>query len=196
MARPQMVLVGASPRLLERELGEQIERFPLVGRFNDYHIDGFERHVGRRTTHWITGLSRQALVRGRSTRGISVLCAYPAQVYRKRPSRVERSLLVWKRLGINPLVCAEMRREEVEEIERLTEVPYCSTGLLGIAYFAFLRGYDVSLAGFDFFTSTRQHYYTERQLESVRAHDFAREKRVVTAWARQGLVRVLDELPD
>jgi SAM-dependent methyltransferase len=47
-----VVLVGNGPGVLQRKLGPVIDTFDEVIRFNNYHIEGFESHVGTRTTLW------------------------------------------------------------------------------------------------------------------------------------------------
>jgi hypothetical protein len=53
-AGSRVVLVGNGPGVLRAELGEVIDGFDEVIRFNAYRLQGFERHTGRRTTIWST----------------------------------------------------------------------------------------------------------------------------------------------
>lgn len=48
------ILVGNGPSILARERGSQIDLFDEVIRFNKFQINGFEKHVGHKTTIWST----------------------------------------------------------------------------------------------------------------------------------------------
>jgi hypothetical protein len=50
----RVVVVGNGPSVLAQPLGEQIDAFDEVIRFNRYQLRGFERHTGTRTTLWST----------------------------------------------------------------------------------------------------------------------------------------------
>jgi len=41
-----IILVGNGPSLLQKELGNKIDSFDTVVRFNNFQIDGYENHVG------------------------------------------------------------------------------------------------------------------------------------------------------
>ena len=46
----KIAIVGNSPILLEKELGEEIDSHDEIIRFNDFQIEGFEEKVGTKTT--------------------------------------------------------------------------------------------------------------------------------------------------
>ena len=50
--RGAVLLVGNGPALRERSLGEAIDRFDTVVRFNSFVTKGMEEHTGSRTTLW------------------------------------------------------------------------------------------------------------------------------------------------
>jgi len=47
-----VVIVGNGPSLLEREMGAIIDEHKTVIRINNYVIEDFERHVGKKTDIW------------------------------------------------------------------------------------------------------------------------------------------------
>ena len=49
-----IILVGNGPSVKKHELGDLIDSYDTVVRFNWYHIDGYEKHVGTKTDHWWT----------------------------------------------------------------------------------------------------------------------------------------------
>ena len=42
----EIILVGNGPSILENELGSEIDSFDKVVRFNNFEIEGYEKHVG------------------------------------------------------------------------------------------------------------------------------------------------------
>jgi hypothetical protein len=46
----KIAIVGNSPILLEKELGKEIDSHDMVIRFNNFKIDGYEKHCGSKTT--------------------------------------------------------------------------------------------------------------------------------------------------
>lgn len=49
-----IVLIGNGPSAIGYEYGELIDSFHNIGRFNNFHIEKFEKFVGTKTTHWFT----------------------------------------------------------------------------------------------------------------------------------------------
>ena len=74
--KKEILVIGSSPNLLNIENGNKIDKYKYICRFNDYKIEGFEDYVGGKTTHWITGVSKHAMVKGRKINNLTVLCAY------------------------------------------------------------------------------------------------------------------------
>ena len=49
-----ILLMGNGPSVQDHELGELIDTYSTVVRFNWYHIDGYEKNVGTKTDVWFT----------------------------------------------------------------------------------------------------------------------------------------------
>ena len=52
--KSDLVLVGNGPSVKDHEMGELIDSYDTVVRFNWYHIDGYEKYVGTKTDIWFT----------------------------------------------------------------------------------------------------------------------------------------------
>jgi len=48
----KVVIIGNAPSLIGSNLGKKIDRCSKIVRFNDFRIQGFEKDLGSRTTHW------------------------------------------------------------------------------------------------------------------------------------------------
>ena len=53
---PKVIVVGSAPSVLDEKLGDKIDKFDVVIRFNAYEIEGFEEHVGTKQTIWCPNL--------------------------------------------------------------------------------------------------------------------------------------------
>jgi len=51
-----VVLIGNGPSVKKYEYGDLIDSYKTVVRFNWYHIDGYEKHVGTKTDIWFTSI--------------------------------------------------------------------------------------------------------------------------------------------
>ena len=50
------IVVGSSKELLSKNLGETIDTFDHVVRFNSYVVQGYEKHVGSKEETWAVNL--------------------------------------------------------------------------------------------------------------------------------------------
>ena len=52
-----VAIIGNGPSVLDKEMGEIIDRHDIVVRFNCFQTDGFENHIGIKTTIWVVNLA-------------------------------------------------------------------------------------------------------------------------------------------
>lgn len=187
----EILIIGASPNLLDTKNGAEIDKYEYVCRFNDFQTEGFEDYVGTKTTHWVTGVSHHAMVKGRDIEGLIVLCAYNLGVFRGRKSIERRKAVIKDRLDINPDETREISEPIIKSIMNKTGINYLSTGLIGTGYFLFTKKYKVTITGFDHFQSEKQHYYTDKTLESISAHSWEKEKILFDKWIEDEIIEVI-----
>lgn len=169
-----ILLIGNSPMVLDYEYGEKIDNFPLVARFNDFVIDGFENYIGTKTNIWI----RTSLETKHNPANFkSVYFAYPPILEHLFGSR-NPNLRDTKNRKIfmnNVQVIPTKFYEEVNA--KLNDRPnWASSGLLAIFYFIKM-GYYVVIHGFDSFSGKKIHYYHDNA--TVRMHNPIREKQMI-----------------
>ncbi len=70
------IIIGNGPSVLNYDLGDQINKFNQVIRFNEYKISGFEKHVGTKTTIWST-FGRGILPKDKNQRPSKILFLGP-----------------------------------------------------------------------------------------------------------------------
>ena len=49
MSDKKVIVVSNSPVVLEKKLGEKIDKFDIIIRINDFEINGYEKNVGTKT---------------------------------------------------------------------------------------------------------------------------------------------------
>ena len=49
-----ILLIGNGPSVMDKELGAEIDKFPIVARFNDAKLKGYEDYVGTKWDVWLT----------------------------------------------------------------------------------------------------------------------------------------------
>lgn len=57
--RDYVCIVGNSSSLIGKGMGPRIDEFNNVCRINDWVVNGYQKHVGTKITHWVTGCGRQ-----------------------------------------------------------------------------------------------------------------------------------------
>ena len=49
-----LILIGNGPSAIKSKLGDEIDAFDDVIRFNLYQVEGYEASIGNKTTFWAT----------------------------------------------------------------------------------------------------------------------------------------------
>ncbi len=164
------VLVANSDQLRGSCLGEAIDRFTNVVRFNDYTTDPVI-DWGERTTHHVVNDLQAGHVR-RGDNAPRVVWYDPFQ--RGVPIRRD-DLIIWHQIGA---------------ILRLaggnTKAP--SSGLAAVLFFILHFG-PVTLAGFNSFRTGRSHNHNAH---GATYHDWDKEAALLAHWKAAGLVKDLN----
>jgi hypothetical protein len=153
-AQRPVVIVGNSPQLLGGQLGARIDSFGTVVRLNDFTIDGFEDHVGRRTDLWYSSGNRHARKHDMRDFDLAVIGTSPAQ---QMPDMEEFGRL---RLGLqlDPARCC-LLPPAYAALSAGAAYPKPTSGLRMILLANYLSPAEVHIAGFDFFTRHKEHYF-------------------------------------
>lgn len=184
-----IVVVGNSPSILGKGLGKTIDSFSYVVRINDYVIDGFEADIGSKTTFWTTGASFSTKIKGRNVDGVIPLVFLPPARFEKeaRPSvTIERNL----EISLDRLCLID--REDIKAIHQYANIPYLSTGLMTIIYFAFILRMDVTIVGFKEYNPAKAHYYDADRPYISPLHDFPKEFEFIDNLVTSNKIKKLD----
>jgi hypothetical protein len=188
----EILILGNGPSATSGEWGPWADRFPVVGRINNYSTAGYEAQLGCRTDIWFNG-ANQGLERRREF-APRVVVLVPSEVLRHKgqamAARVRRRLhLPAERFELVP-------SEEIEALEARVGEKRVTTGTMAILW-AERRYPRVVIHGFDFFQGSRAHYndsawrrwWVDRgHSRRGRRHDTLAEKRVVEELIAEGRV--------
>lgn len=182
-----VVLVGNGPSVLAGEMGSLIDSFEDVVRFNNCKTQGFEKHVGSRTTTWSTVGNMQPPERdGEGPHRALCIVGDGAELHR-RPEKVVR--IAAHHYGIvRKLIQARSRRPQVSGL-----IP--SSGcLIAWWYLEVLQVPKISIYGFDHFakaTSGQHHYFDPVVTVEPVEHDGEAEAQIIQEFVDAGRIERL-----
>lgn len=190
LEKNQIVIIGNSPSILEKELGSVIDSYPYVARINDYVLEGYEKYIGSKTTFWCSGASFSTKVKNRNVDSLVPLIFLPPARFEKesKPSiTVERNL----QIPIDKLYIID--RNDIKTIHTYTKIPYLSTGLMSIIYFAFVLRMDVTIHGFAPYKKEKGHYYDNTPPSISPMHEFDKEFIFIDELVKSNKIKRLGE---
>lgn len=141
-----VIAIGNGPSATSWEAGDLIDSFDIVIRFNNYEIDGYEKYVGTKTTHWVFNANKLVTWHRDYSQFEKVLV--------NCPSRVLRSRTEWKAdLKVMYPNIEFLQRPTIKKFQQVVDLgrgKAFSAGLSGICYFL-LRSRKLHIHGFDCF---------------------------------------------
>ncbi len=164
-----VILVGNGPSILKQEQGQQIDSFDEVIRFNNYHIEGFERHTGAKTTLWGTFFKQGESATPRHHR---VICSHENDkpILSCTESYYVASIF-YQRIRTDVIRRARWHSGFTRECHHLL----ASSGLMVASWLLDVVGVrKLTLAGFDHFDknkSSRHHYWIDKAFKAPTEHD-------------------------
>jgi len=202
-----VVVVGNGPSLLEAELGDSIDRFSTVVRFNEYRTEPpLDKHVGTKTDVWFACGNYQNTKEHAESREITW----------RHPSLVREIIFVgfgdvegYKTYQALKETCDECGtpirpicqdlvtrcREGMplskpfKDTNRMTAVP--SSGALALAHFVESQTGPIFICGFDFLKLDRHHYWAKYKNNPVGWHSPEAEESFISNLVHAGSVSVL-----
>lgn len=169
------IVIGNGPSLLSKEVGEKIDEYDEVIRFNRYKIEGFEKHVGTKTTIWST-FGRGELPSDESSRPSKIIYVHGNV---GNPSYKPQEIIRIPISYYNDLrKKLQKETKQKEGIERL--IP--SSGILVISWL--LENYleKITITGFDSFSkeaSKKHHYWHPSIFGKPKEHDGEWERKII-----------------
>ena len=168
-----VVFVGNGPSLKFRMMGETIDKFDVVCRFNMFNIKDYSKHTGTKTTHWfLNNLCRK------DDNGLKELIAYNNiklinKIFIKNFDRRNRGSF------IRNMKCICTNIQEIGKKPQHQNLPknkHPSFGLWGVFKFIELGYFPIYVIGFDLIDGKGGHYHDNKWNSSC--HDIKSEELV------------------
>ena len=151
--RKEILIIGNGRSVLDHSFGEQINKFSIVGRINNYSIDNYAEYVGGKTDIWFNGanqnLKRQKVIHN------EIVVFIPPEILRRKKEKIHNRIS--RRLHIEKEKYSLIPLETMEYYEILTGVKRPMTGTACILW-AVENFEKVIIHGFDFFIDSKSHY--------------------------------------
>lgn len=181
----KVIIVGNGPSVLEKENGELIDSFNGIVRLNDFKLEGFEKHTGKRVSTVFT----------------CRLDCYSRDFIERYWPRFITCFLTdpWNGVKANPFILNMNMIEQSIGWDQLpyfrlqfgmTEPEYPSTGLMAIWWAIYHYG-SVTITGFDNFKNGNRHYYEEGDRMDPSPHAPEIQERWIWQQQEKGLINIL-----
>lgn len=192
-----IVVIGNGTSVLEREMGDIINAFQHVVRFNDFQIKGYERYIGSKTTIWARSNSNitQDRVYGNFDQ---VLIVSPEWNY----NNVSKFVKGHKNAFAIPMEYVIFLQEEMglsgrtkDDKQKKLIKGWPSTGLITL-YFLLKRYKEVYIYGFDYFREEEgasRHYYNGKEIINSHVHNSSVEEKWVRTKIKENRIRLLND---
>lgn len=178
----KVAIVGSSGRLAKQKLGEQIDEFDYIVRFNRAPIKGYEKNVGSRTDLRIVNNH--------------VFANKPAKGFSKQPTEFIRNLKEGTLLYFGPDGGPWINKEKNVNVKKvkLFRFPYNKMEQLkrhfsykgsnfsvgtGFIVLCVMSGIKPILFGIDLENRSRDHYWETRPLKPSGVHNVSAEKKLL-----------------
>ena len=154
MPRQDIILIiGNGRSVLDYSFGEQINKFPVVGRINNYSTKKYEDYVGHKTDIWFNGANQN--LKKRKTIPSEVVVFIPPEILHRKGETINHRIS--KQLNISKEKYSLVPLETMEQYEKQLGVTRPTTGTSSILW-AMEIYKKVIIHGFDFFIDSKTHY--------------------------------------
>ena len=154
MPRQDIILIiGNGRSVLDYSFGEQINKFTVVGRINNYSTKKYENYVGHKTDIWFNGANQN--LKKRRNIPSEVVVFIPPEILHQKGENIHNRIT--KRLYISKEEYSLVSIETMEQYEKQLGVTRPTTGTSSILW-ALGNYKKVIIHGFDFFIDSKTHY--------------------------------------
>lgn len=186
LIRGDCILVGNGPSLLDSNLGETIDSYSEVVRLNDFKTEGYESHVGSRTTLWSCYGKNAQNTRESPPSRVAYLHGAVSSPTWYSPREVWRI----------PIAFYDQIRNEVRsKSSKDPAILLPSAGLVTLRWILdYHRVRCVDVVGFDHFSRERgknHHYWMAGSFSEPSEHDGEVERNIFSEMVKLGRVRYL-----
>ena len=158
-----ILIIANGPSALKKEYGSIIDTFSEVARINNYKITEYHNFIGNKTTLWFNGANKKIKIRKINTPKKTVVFV-PYDILKIKEEEVIKRTP--KRLGLDPEKYQLVSMEKMRQYEIDSNIKRPTTGFNSIMWS--MENYkNVIIHGFDFFLTSRHHYYDSYLIKKV-----------------------------
>ena len=188
------IIIGNASNILGKGLGNHIDSFENVVRFNRFQTEEFQKDLGSRCTHWINGYNL-------ATDNMAVNNGYFKKNFNKIKLRHPELNQV---IVLNSTATKNKNIKKINDLKKIINVELVykeydaffkvkpTSGFMAIKYF--LKQFEhISLGGFDFGKS--HHYWGNHSVADIPApegnHAWKKEKNHINDLVKQNKIKII-----
>ena len=191
----KIIIIGNGSSILNNNYGDIINRFPAIGRINNYRLNSYEDYVGSKTSIWFNGANQGLHKRKNIPNKIIVLI--PSLVQKKYSDCHQ---IIKSRLGIKKNKYQMISINKMNGYEKKCNSNRLTTGTASILWA--MENYEqVYIYGFDFFIDSKSHYFDNKLMSTLKnsgiipkakKHDTYKEKIYIDNLILNGKLKILN----
>ena len=194
----EILIIGNGNSILNYNFGSNIDQFDNVARINNYSIKKYSTYVGSKTDVWFNGANQN--VRPRKNNPKKIIILVPPEIL------LRKNKLIHDKIKRNQKLLPNQYRlisyEILLEYEKKYSIKRLTTGTNAILW-ALDNYKKVIIHGFDFFISSKSHYFDNRLLKylidiglinKVKKHNLEREKEIINNFINSGKITYLKDI--
>ena len=151
--KDEILIIGNGRSVLDYSFGEEINKFPVVGRINNYATKKYDNYVGQKTDIWFNGANQN--LKKRNSIPSEVVILIPPEILQRKGEAIYHR--IFKRLKLSKEEYSLVSIETMRQYEKQLGVIRPTTGTSSILW-ALGNYKKVIIHGFDFFIDSKTHY--------------------------------------
>ena len=151
--KDEILIIGNGRSVLDYSFGEEINKFRVVGRINNFCTKKYDNYVGQKTDIWFNGANQN--LKKRNSIPSEVVILIPPEILQRKGEEIYHR--IFKRLKLSKEEYSLVSIETMRQYEKQLGVIRPTTGTSSILW-ALGNYKKVIIHGFDFFIDSKTHY--------------------------------------
>lgn len=193
-----IIVIGNGSSVLDYKLQSEIDQFDHVARFNDFKIEGYESHIGTKTTIWARSNSNRT--KHRDTKSFQkIILISPEWNYQniaKLVKQYPQAITIPREIPLNLQNELGLPGRVIDRKRFKHKRGWPSSGLILLSYLL-TKFETIYIHGFDFFKdvegSARHYYNNKEKMEVTHVHNGQKEENWVNEKIKEGkIIKLID----
>lgn len=158
----KILIIANGPSVLNRNFGDEIDKFEEVARINNYKTKDFQKFTGSKTTVWFNGGNQN--LKKNILPPKKVIVFIPYEILLRKEKKIKSQLS--KKLDMIPNDFEIIKKEKMKFYEDFSNIKRPTTGFNSIMWS--IENYEqVIIHGFDFFQDGKEHYFDSKLVKTL-----------------------------